>query len=343
MSQPVISVVITTYNYGQFIEESIESVLSQDFPREQMEIVVVDDGSTDDTAERMKKYGEKVRYFRTENRGQAAALNLGFAKSRGEIISLLDADDFFFPGKLVLVAEAFQRDSALGMVYHPMQGWDAQTDERRATPYPLLSGSALEKKEFFWYEAPGTCASFRREFLDRFLPIPEEIRMLADDYPGCLIVFVAPVLALPECLSAYRVHGKNSFQTDETRMPRETRERKLHLWQVVTDAKRKWLSEHGFTRKQPAVRSALDRWTLHLQKQEFLVEPPGRLRYFSHLLLYNRCYGPHLSRRLRLVNRINALGALIVGYKHFPLLEKWRLALVGGLKRAIRTTEERIL
>ncbi len=118
-NRPLISVVITAYNYGRFIEEAIDSVLSQDFPQDALEVVVVDDGSTDDTAERMRKYGPQVRYFPTPNRGQAAALNLGFSTARGQIISLLDGDDFFLPGKLVRVADAFQRDPALGMVYHP--------------------------------------------------------------------------------------------------------------------------------------------------------------------------------------------------------------------------------
>jgi glycosyltransferase involved in cell wall biosynthesis len=81
--------------------------------------VVVDDGSTDDAADRVRKYGSKVRYFHKPNEGQASALNLGFAKALGEIISLLDADDFFLPGKLARVAEAFQLNPALGMFYHP--------------------------------------------------------------------------------------------------------------------------------------------------------------------------------------------------------------------------------
>jgi glycosyltransferase involved in cell wall biosynthesis len=339
MTPPLVSVLITTYNYGRFIEESIDSVLSQDFPPEQMEVLVVDDGSTDDTAERVRKYDSRVRYFHQPNGGQASAINLGFAKARGEIISLLDGDDFFFPGKLARVAEAFQQDPALGMVYHPMLGWNMQTNERQGTQYPLLSGLPSEKKEeFFWYQGPGTCASFRREFLDRLLPIPEEIRMLADDYPGWLIVFLAPILALPECLSAYRVHGKNSFQIDERQTPVETRKYKLRLWQIVIDAKRKWLADNGFTREQPEVRAFVDRWTLYLEKEEFLLKSPGRLRYFSHLMLYNRCYGPHISGRLRAINYFNAFASLATGYTYFPYLEKWRLKFFDAKKDIHDTT-----
>src|SRR5271170_5646108 len=100
MSTPVITVLIIAYNYGRFVEEAIDSVLAQDFPLDNVEIIVVDDGSTDDTAERVGKYGSKIQYFHKSNGGQASALNLGFAKARGEIVVLLDADDLFLPGKL---------------------------------------------------------------------------------------------------------------------------------------------------------------------------------------------------------------------------------------------------
>src|SRR5580765_2351203 len=82
MDSPAITVLITTYNYGQFIEEAIDSVLAQNFPVEKVEILVVDDGSTDDTRERVKKYGLHIEYFYKTNGGQASALNFGFSKAR---------------------------------------------------------------------------------------------------------------------------------------------------------------------------------------------------------------------------------------------------------------------
>ena len=85
MSLPFITVIIDTYNYGHFVEEAIDSVLSQNFPADRMEVLVIDDGSTDDTSERVKKYGERIRYFQKENGGQASAFNFGFSRSRGEI------------------------------------------------------------------------------------------------------------------------------------------------------------------------------------------------------------------------------------------------------------------
>ncbi len=103
---------------ARFIEQAIESVLTQDFAMEQVEILVVDDGSTDDTAERVKKYGGAIRYFRKENGGQASAFNLGFAEARGEFVFMLDADDYFLPGKLRRVMEEFEKHPELGTIYH---------------------------------------------------------------------------------------------------------------------------------------------------------------------------------------------------------------------------------
>jgi glycosyltransferase involved in cell wall biosynthesis len=337
MSAPLVTVLIDAYNYGHFIEEAIESVLSQDFPSDQVEIVVVDDGSTDDTSERVKKYGSRIRYFHKSNGGQASAFNLGFTEARGEIIAFLDADDYWLPGKLQRIVGEFQRNPDLGMVYHQFLEVDTATNEqKKSTVFLPVSGSFLEEREeFFWYNPPGTAAAFRRKFLERVLPIPEEIRMLADGYVNALIPFVAPVHAIPECLAAYRVHGRNHFYADGRQMPRETRENRLQMWRILTDAKRRWLTENGYTKKRPAVRALLDRWAIYEENEQFALNPPGRMRFFVHLLRYNRCYGPHLSRRLQAINWINMFGALLTGYEHFRLLDRWSLAATGLLKRFV--------
>jgi len=78
---------------------------------------------------------------------------------------------------------------------------------------------------------------------------------------------------------------------------------------------REWLIAHGYNAEQGAVRAFLDRWRLYQEKDEFLLESPGRLRFFRHLLLYNHCYWRHIGVRLRLINYANALRALVTGYK----------------------------
>jgi glycosyltransferase involved in cell wall biosynthesis len=337
MSRLVVSVLITTYNYGRFIEEAIDSVLSQDYPPDQIEVVVVDDGSTDDTAERVRKYGSRVRYFYKPNGGQASALNLGFAKARGEIIVLLDGDDFFLPGKLVRVAEAFQRDPALGMVYHPMLGWNLRTNERLLTQFPLISGSPFEDiGKFLGYSGPGTCSSFRRKFLDHVLPIPEEIRMLADAYPGALIIFVAPILALPECLSVYRVHGKNSYQVDERQVPIEARKRRIELSQIVVDAMGKWLVENRYTRREPFARCFINYWSQYISRERFVIRSPGRLRFFWFMVKENQTWGLIQDWKVTTINYLACPLALVFGYKNPQAMYKWRGRMMGVAERLYR-------
>src|SRR5579871_6434531 len=107
--KPLISVLIDTYNYGRYVEEAIESVLAQDFPADEREILVVDDGSTDDTPARVRKFGGAVTYLRKSNGGQASAFNFGLSHAGGKYVALLDADDYWLPGKLSRVAEEFEK------------------------------------------------------------------------------------------------------------------------------------------------------------------------------------------------------------------------------------------
>src|SRR5260370_24780920 len=116
MKAPFFTVLIDTYNYGEFIEEAISSALAQDFPASQREILVVDDGSTDDTRQRLLKYRGEILYLRKQNGGQASAFNYGFEQARGEVIALLDADGILLPRKIRRVYEKFKRQPTSGVV-----------------------------------------------------------------------------------------------------------------------------------------------------------------------------------------------------------------------------------
>lgn len=118
MTKPTVTVLIDTYKHERFIEEAIVSVLEQDFPRDQMEILVVDDGSTDRTPEIVRKFEPRVRLLRKENGGQASAFNAGIREGRGEIFALLDGDDWWAKSKLTRVVEAMRSDPSVGIVGH---------------------------------------------------------------------------------------------------------------------------------------------------------------------------------------------------------------------------------
>lgn len=316
MTDPLITVLITTYNYGRFVREAIDSVLAQQFPPETVEIVVVDDGSTDDTAERIAEYGSRVRYFRKENGGQASALNLGFAEARGEIVALLDADDQFLPEKLARVAEAFGTDPAVGIVIHPMTEWDVNSKKRHNLTVKLFSGDLRANPHLFlsYYVLPASCISVRRRTVDQLLPIPESIRMLGDAFLVILTPMIAPVRALDEALTLYRIHGANSYYADEQNMPPETRTRRRRQVLTLIEEMLKWLADKGHTMKERHVRYFSWRWRLAREQAQFEEKPPGRWRSFLFLFQRNYVYRGLQTRGYTVVNYLTAALALLFGY-----------------------------
>ena len=121
MASPLVSVVVPTYNRARVVGRTIASVLGQSY--DSVEVVVVDDGSTDDTPDRIAAdWGAdaRVRYFRKTNGGPASARNAGFAQARGEYIALLDSDDTWEPWKLSLQIACMQRHRELGMTWTDM-------------------------------------------------------------------------------------------------------------------------------------------------------------------------------------------------------------------------------
>lgn len=338
MNEPVITVLITCYNYGRFIGAAIDSVLAQDFPQERLEVLVVDDGSTDDTAERVKKYGTHIDYVQKPNGGQASALNFGIARARGEIVALLDADDLFLPGKLTRLVAAFEQDSRLGLAYHRLQEWNEETGERRDWEFVPISGDIREAYGQFalYVPQPTSAIAFRRSLAAPLLPIPEQIRMLADCYLVALMPFLAPVLAIPESLGVYRIHGKNNYSSFQPGLPLEVRKRNLELWRIEIAAMREWVKSRAYSPREPLVRSFEERWSTFLEGHEFSVRPPGRVRFFRHLLRSFRYRTRLMKPALVFINYLDAFGALIFGYEGFSYWQEKREGLLHGGRRLVR-------
>lgn len=337
MNTPLVTVLIDTYNYGQYLEQAIDSALAQDFPPDQREIVVVDDGSTDDTPERVKKYGDAIRYLQKANGGQASAFNFGFQATCGEIIVLLDGDDYWLPGKLRRTVEEFEKNPGAGMVYHAIRQYTMENNAFEDCGLAAVSGflpsNTKDLLSYTWY--PTSFLAFRRSAIQPLLPIPEGLTIQADAYLSALIIFLTPIVALRECLAVYRVHGQNLFAGTSTAVHEvnERRERRLRTRRVLIDSLKAWLTKHGHDLNRPDLYALSKQWELTQEKDEFTARAPTRLRLCRHLWQYARFYGPRMTWRHRAVSYINAAGALLVGYKNIHRMDEWRVSL----KRMLRS------
>lgn len=327
MKAPFFTVLIDTYNYGQFIEDAVASALAQDFPAEEREILVVDDGSTDDTAERLRKFGDAIRYLRKPNGGQASAFNLGFEHARGEAIALLDADDVWLPGKLGRIYEEFQHNPAAGMVYHRVKLWSGGGTSSDDTYFVPVSGRVPEsRRALLQYPMVGTsCLTFRRAVLKELIPVPEALRSQADAYLTALVIFVAPIVAVPEFLGKYRLHGANLFQTDQERTSRSQIEHRMEMRAALLSSIQEWLKSHGHNLSSSDLRAYLKQWTQAQERDGFVLKAPGRGDYFRHLLDFPRTYGEIMTARHRAYSYVRAFGALILGYHHLHVLDDLRM------------------
>jgi len=139
--RPFVTCVIPAYNRARFLPRSIESVLGQDFPQSEREVIVVDDGSTDGTARLLARYGEKIRVIRQEESGQGESIRRGILAARGEIIANLDADDAWKPRKLRRISEFFRRFPDVAEIIHRAE----HVDERMNALRGLHSEDALHK------------------------------------------------------------------------------------------------------------------------------------------------------------------------------------------------------
>ncbi|HEY8667665.1 MAG TPA: glycosyltransferase family 2 protein [Tepidisphaeraceae bacterium] len=115
LSLPSVSIVTPSYNQGRFIAATIDSVLNQNYPN--VEYVVMDGGSTDQTVEILKGYGERIAWVSERDDGQSDALNKGFGRTRGEILGWLNSDDTYSPGAIAAAAEYFATHPDVAMVY----------------------------------------------------------------------------------------------------------------------------------------------------------------------------------------------------------------------------------
>lgn len=225
MTRPSLSVLVDTYNHERYIEQAIVSVLDQDFPASDVEVVLVDDGSTDRTPEIVRKFVPRVRLLRKKNGGQASAFNAGIAELKGSLVAFLDGDDWFAPGKLTAVVETLQKHPEVAAVGHGYYEFNEETKQTRvcAPPDPKLLhlGTPEAAREAYrgWPFLLMGALTVRREVLETVVPIPEKLLFCADT-PITMASMAGSVYVLEQPLFYYRHHADNYFVTAENNAAR---------------------------------------------------------------------------------------------------------------------------
>lgn len=223
---PLVSILINNYNYDRFLKDAIDSAIAQTYPHKQ--VIVVDDGSTDNSRAIIASYGDSIIPILKENGGQASAFNAGFAASQGEIIFFLDADDIFVADKVAEVVKAFNQSSEIGWSFHPQKlvNGDRQPleataiDSGKIQQYDFRQGIKKGKLNPYlpsWKLPATTAFSFRRSLLQQILPMPEAIRITSDDYIKFSALSLSPGIIIERELSWQRIHGNNAFTLKKDR------------------------------------------------------------------------------------------------------------------------------
>ena len=207
---------VNNYNYARFLPDALDSALGQ--LGDAAEVIVVDDGSTDDSRAVIERYAGRVRVILQENQGQKAAFNAGFAAATGDIVMFLDADDILDPRTVSTVAKVFLEQPATARVVFRLAIIDAEGREAggcvpsAAMPLPHGDVRAMVlafPDDLAWPPTSGN--AFAAWALHTVMPLRvDDERVDADHDLHTLIPLLGPVASLPDIGGSYRVHGANA-------------------------------------------------------------------------------------------------------------------------------------
>ena len=212
-TQPLVSIITPSYNQGEFLEKTINSVLSQDYPN--IEYIIVDGGSKDESLEIIHKYNHQLAWWVSEpDRGQTEAINKGFSHAKGEILAWINSDDTYHPEAVSEAVEFLTNDPKIGMVYGDAQLIDGvgkvigkfparQTDYRR-----LRQG---------YVHIPQQSSFFRADLWKQVGPLDPSFYFAMDYDLWVRLARVAPIKYVPRTWANFRLHGSGKSVINDDR------------------------------------------------------------------------------------------------------------------------------
>lgn len=232
---PTVDVVMCAYNYGRYVGRALQSALDQDYPADRLRVIVIDDGSTDDTAAIVRaiaaRHPGRVKLISQANGGLRAAINRAFDEAEAELVALLDADDVWLREKTRLQAQALAADPALGMVFCDMTVVDGDEQVVRPSQVGNIGEFRSEKalaRLLCQNVVTQSSIVMRRELVR---PLPEGITY-SDWWLALCAAERTGVRYLPEKLALYREHGANltSGVSGAAEVRERRKEIRFHLW-----------------------------------------------------------------------------------------------------------------
>ncbi len=253
-AKPRVSVIITTYNRADFLVEAIASVLAQTY--QDFELIVADDGSTDDTAIQISSFGDRLRYLPLVHSGRPEDVrNAGIVTAQGELIAFLDDDDRWHEDKLSRQVAIFDKDQTVGMVYCDVQ-FILADDSLSPPALPAWQKHSIDVFDRLLADCfihPSTVMVKRRLFEEIGL-FEKRFYSQADYYFWLQVAHTTPVRCLPESLTLARRHPSNISET-----------RNLRHYQCAIDVLAHLEATLPLTRRQQfIVRRTLARWHTHV-------------------------------------------------------------------------------
>ena len=201
-----------SYNQAAYLEQTIQSVFGQDYPR--IEYIVIDGGSTDDSVEIVRKYADRLAYWVSEkDRGQAEAINKGFARANGEILAWLNSDDYYMLNTVSVAVRCFEQNPDLAMVYGDMLAVDGKGQTINVLRYKQLS-----LQDLLCFQIIGQpSVFFRRSAFEKAGPLETSFHFMLDHQLWIRLARQGRILHVPQVWSAARYHpgAKNRARAAE--------------------------------------------------------------------------------------------------------------------------------
>ena len=202
---PKVTVITPAYNRASYLDETISSVLGQDYPL--LEYIVLDDGSTDDSLKVIRKYEDRIRWDSHSNVGETRTVNKGFSMATGDIIGIVNSDDPLLPGAISRIVKFMEAMKELVVAYPDWNMIDSQGEivkHFRAFEYRYVD---MIRKHFC---LPGPGAFFRRAVLDQLKGRDPQFRYVADLDFWFRAGLLGPFMRIPETLATFRVHADSA-------------------------------------------------------------------------------------------------------------------------------------